>query len=1057
MANKKYVNDSMQNSTFQVNSHKPMDDRLVIRLRKNLMQSETWQLTSNGDVMLYSGIIVNVIDDTDANNGLYSLKNWTKYDKQSWDETDDLTYDADGWKMLTNDNKSDFYIITITETRNSGAYTLTCDKTAEEISNNVLIGGKTPIFRLVVSEFGEYTYPAVLSQMPGSYAEDGEVTGVWYWEATMSYIHNNKKIDYHILSEYYLDGSNDSVSITRDEQAIGDSKIYWCHWDEGNSTVVGLTPLQICQLTSDGCIVKCYFYDGGDRYIYDLISCANYGNDDFWILFCRSGDVNSSECIEYFSSEGWSLYAKTHTPTQSDWNQTNTTAPDYIKNKPTIHSAVTLRTMNHEQLTDSSLGDINIHDGFYFPNATKDADGNWYGAVVIGDQVWMGENLRTTRFSDGTPITNGSPSANNGTLNYSVTEPRYYVSDDDPDTISVIGLEYNGKALLNGDTTSDAVPSGIQGVAPDGWHIPSMGEYDQLLNYVISQKRYLSAAPYDQQSPASHYYKTNSLNEKLLFNSVYAGGDADKYNATGFNWQIITSNNVVIGHVLGTTNTHSFNSSENWNEEQISGCDNVNGTTIEVDNGYSFSDGTNTQYGIHVRCISDLTPIQFRNWYIAQYGSLQHHLTEDNLGDNIYDGYYFPNATQDADGNWYGATVIGDQVWLGENFRCTSLPDGTAIANGSASANNDVELFSPIIPYYYWVGNDQDNTEEYGLKYNFSAITNGESLGNNGIGVKGISPDGWHVPCVDEYDKLLSYISQKENYVELWHGYIRTPVLAKVDFLSSTYYNSLSYNLKQLVNATGFSLNVTALGTCELQAPATINSEAIRALVWFNANNYFRLIYKNADLGSTDGSGLPLRLLSDMTPIQFRNWYVETYGTMQHHLNENIIVNQNYDLYRCVMSYDAWINVMGSGDYPAGTQLFEFTMPTNPYITLNHTDKPNRNPIIISKFNATNGQYEPLPPQQQSFVGLNHLITDAATDDHGAYQFELLPDMVNPVYHVFDIQHGLYAVWHKNGDAEMGNASTIYQGILIGVTTSIGNDTTEIAFMLKIYKNSIQQ
>ena len=308
---------------------------------------------------------------------------------------------------------------------------------------------------------------------------------------------------------------------------------------------------------------------------------------------------------------------------QPDWNQTDTTADDYIKNKPNVP---VIRTMNHEQLTDSSLGDINIHDGFYFPNATQDADGNWYGAVVIGDQVWMGENLRTTRFSDGTPITNGSPSANNGALNYSVTEPRYYVSDDDPDTIPVIGLEYNGKALLNGDTTSNTVPSGIQGIAPNGWHIPSMGEYDQLLNYVVSQKRYLSAAPYDQQSPASHYYKTNALNERLLFGSVYAGGDADKYNATGFNWQIITSNNVVIGHVLGTTNTHSFNSSEGWNEEQISGCDNVNGTTIEVDNGYSFSDGTNTQYGIHVRCVSDLTPIQFRNWYIETYGSMQHHL-----------------------------------------------------------------------------------------------------------------------------------------------------------------------------------------------------------------------------------------------------------------------------------------------------------------------------------------------------------------------------------------------------------------------------------------------
>ena len=33
--------------------------------------------------------------------------------------------------------------------------------------------------------------------------------------------------------------------------------------------------------------------------------------------------------------------------------------------------------------------------------------------------------------------------------------------------------------------------------------------------------------------------------------------------------------------------------------------------------------------GLAVRCVSNLTPLQFRDWYIKQYGSLQHHLPQE--------------------------------------------------------------------------------------------------------------------------------------------------------------------------------------------------------------------------------------------------------------------------------------------------------------------------------------------------------------------------------------------------------------------------------------------
>lgn len=791
---------------------------------------------------------------------------------------------------------------------------------------------------------------------------------------------------------------------------------------------------------------------------------------------------------------------------QPDWNQTDSTKDDYIKNKPTIPTIPdipTVRTMNHEQLTDSTLGDINIHDGFYFPNATQDADGNWYGAVVIGDQVWMGENLRTTKLPDGTPITNGSPSANNGTLDYSVTEPRYYISDDDPDTIPVVGLEYNGKALLNGDTTSDAVPSGIQGIAPNGWHIPSMGEYDQLLNYVISQKRYLSAAPYNYQDPSSNYYQTNALNERLLFGSAYAGGDADKYNATGFNWQFITSNNSVKGSVLATTNTDSVNVDETWSEEQISGCQ-TDGVTIEVDSGYLFANDNNAQYGIHVRCVSNLTPIQFRNWYIAQYGSLQHHVNENDTNDSnyvititetisyneqheeistctcdktaeeiynnaiavnktpsfvintdsyqsrtflqqefiffgntylyylyysdihspldgyelyeitirynpttsignsvhvrktkhngyaindvdysqllatqsskrsiyVHDGEYYPNALQDRDGNWYGAVIIGNQVWLGENLRTSKYADGTAIQSGGTNS-------STVTPYYYILDND---TPANGYRYNWAAIVRSSSSSNaKPSGVQGVAPNRCHIPSSEEWNELLQYLALNKPKF----GYDNSKVLsAQLATYASTYHQDSPYHHPEQNNTSGFtaipagfgalpsgntSMNYAGRACC---FATCTEGESNTMLTCFqnsldNSPNYqFSLVEKTKDLG------VSVRCILDQTPMQFRAWYVETYGTMQHHLKDEILQSDWNQDDSTKQDY-----IKNKPELPL---VIEFTS-TNNYSTINNENLScNKTAVeileailnkdsIIYKLNFANGDYVTLTEASETF------------------------------------------------------------------------------------------
>lgn len=107
-----------------------------------------------------------------------------------------------------------------------------------------------------------------------------------------------------------------------------------------------------------------------------------------------------------------------------------------------------------------------------------DIDQNEYATVVIGNQCWMRENLRTTHFADGTAISAGQST--------STTTALYY----NPATVGaethVFGLLYNLRAARHAshDSFTDDNPSGMQGVCPDGWHLPSNAEFEQMLAFL---------------------------------------------------------------------------------------------------------------------------------------------------------------------------------------------------------------------------------------------------------------------------------------------------------------------------------------------------------------------------------------------------------------------------------------------------------------------------------------------------------------------------------------------------------------------------------------------
>lgn len=125
------------------------------------------------------------------------------------------------------------------------------------------------------------------------------------------------------------------------------------------------------------------------------------------------------------------------------------------------------------------------NDAHPCPNAVTvtDYDNNTYNTVQIGNQCWMRENLRTTHYANGISIPLGNSTS-------TTTGYRYYPNNDSSN-VATYGYLYNRMALIGNTSTSSANPSGIQGICPDGWHVPSEAEWIQLTNYVGSQSQYV--------------------------------------------------------------------------------------------------------------------------------------------------------------------------------------------------------------------------------------------------------------------------------------------------------------------------------------------------------------------------------------------------------------------------------------------------------------------------------------------------------------------------------------------------------------------------------------
>lgn len=104
------------------------------------------------------------------------------------------------------------------------------------------------------------------------------------------------------------------------------------------------------------------------------------------------------------------------------------------------------------------------------PVTVTDADGNVYNTITIGTQTWLLENLRTTKYNDGTSI----PIVTSSYSWPEMTSAAYCWYNNDISNKNTNGALYNWYAVNTGK------------LAPIGWHVPTDADWTILENYLIA-------------------------------------------------------------------------------------------------------------------------------------------------------------------------------------------------------------------------------------------------------------------------------------------------------------------------------------------------------------------------------------------------------------------------------------------------------------------------------------------------------------------------------------------------------------------------------------------
>ena len=205
---------------------------------------------------------------------------------------------------------------------------------------------------------------------------------------------------------------------------------------------------------------------------------------------------------------------------------------------------------------------VNFTTSPKFGGTITDIDGNVYNTVTIGTQVWMVENLKTTKYRNGDMIDNNAIWAASGTGSYC------WYNNDGATYKATYGALYNWYAVADS-----------RNIAPVGWHVATDAEWTTLTTFLGGES---VAGGKLKETGTSHWLSQNTGTTNSSGFTAFPGGL--RYSNGSFN---------AVGYLGYWWTSTEFSTTNVWFRY--------------MDSSYSFAYGgyDSKYFGFSVRCLQD--------------------------------------------------------------------------------------------------------------------------------------------------------------------------------------------------------------------------------------------------------------------------------------------------------------------------------------------------------------------------------------------------------------------------------------------------------------------